>query len=159
MMKRLILAVCLVAGFSFGGLGTMDDGSVALISTAQAAAEARVSVAVIKATKGGAVDEKSGKYKSIISQVGGYSGFTYVSDASFKAGLGKTVVKDIAGRRLEVTVKSMEASKVTTAVTVVDPNGKKHAVSASSKPGASVVVAARSSDGSSAHLFIVTVKY
>lgn len=158
-MKRLILAICLVAGFAFGGLGTLDGEGLTLVSGAHAAAEAKVSVAVIKATKSGSVDEKSSKYESVISQVGGYSGFTYVSNASFNAGLGKTVVKEIAGRRLEVTVKSMEANKVATAVTVVDLNGKKHAVSSSTKPGASIVVAARSSDGTSAHLFIVTVKY
>ncbi len=157
-MKRLVCVVCLMFGLAFGGTVSLDDG-VGFVSEARADADARVSVAVIKATKSGSVDEKSKKYKSVISQVGGYSGFTYVTDLSFKAGLGKQVVKDVAGRKLQVTVKSMAADKVTTAVTVVDPNGKKHAVSSSTKPGASVVVAARSSDGAEAHLFIVTVRY
>jgi len=158
-MKRLVFVVCLMFGLAFGGTVSLDDGSVSFVSEARADADARVSVAVIKATKSGSVDEKSKKYKSVISQVGGYKGFTYVTDLSFKAGLGKQVVKDVAGRKLQVTVKSMAADKVTTAVTVVDPNGKKHAVSSSTKPGASVVVAARSSDGGEAHLFIVTVRY
>ncbi|MCO4773289.1 MAG: hypothetical protein KDA24_24860 [Deltaproteobacteria bacterium] len=158
-MKRLMLAVTLFLGVLFAGPVSMDSEGVTFVSEAHAAAEAKVSVAVIKATKSGSIDDKSAKYESVISQVGGYSGFTYVSDLGFKAGLGKTVTKEIAGRKLQVTVKSMAADKVTTAVTVIDPNGKKHAVSSSTKPGASIVVAARSSDGKSAHLFIVTVKY
>ncbi len=158
-MKRMMLGLCLVATMLFGGLGTLDGDGFSLVSEAHAAAEAKVTVAVIKATKDGSIDEKSSKYGSVISQVGGYSGFTYVTDLGFKAELGAKVTKDVAGRTLEVTIKSMEANKVTTAVTVVDPNGKKHAVASSTKPGASVVVAARSSDGTTAHLFIVTVKY
>ena len=158
-MKRMILGLCVLATLALGGLATVDDGGLGLVAEARADAEAKVSVAVIKATRDGTVDEKSAKYESVISQVGGYSGFTYVTDLGFKAALGSKVVKDVAGRKLEVTIKSMAADKVTTAVTVVDPNGKKHAVSSSTKPGASVVVAARSSDGASAHLFIVTVKY
>gem|GEM_PF-7063078 len=158
-MKRIWFAVCLVATLAFSGLASVDADGISMVSEAHAAAEAQVSVAVIKATRDGSIDEKSSKYESVISQVGGYSGFTYVTDSKFKAALGTMVAKEIAGRKLQVTVKSMTADKVSTSVTVVDPNGKKHAVSSATKPGASIVVAARSSDGKSAHLFIVTVRY
>ncbi len=158
-MKRLMFAVGLFVGVLFAGPVSFDEAGIHFVGEARAAAEARVSVAVIKATKSGSVDEKSKKFESVISQVGGYAGFSYVTDLGFKAELGEAVIKDVAGRKLQVTIKSMAADKVTTAVTVVDSSGKQHAVTSSTKPGASVVVAARSADGSSAHLFIVTVRY
>ena len=158
-MKRLMLAVALFVGVLFVGPVSFDEAGIQFVSEARASAEAKVSVAVIKATKSGSVDEKSKRFSSVISQVGGYSGFSYVTDLGFNAELGKAVSKDVAGRKLQVIVKSMAADKVTTAVTVVDSSGKRHAVTSSTKPGASVVVAARSADGSSAHLFIVTVRY
>lgn len=158
-MKRILLAVCFVATLAFGGFGQVGPQGVSLVPVAHADATAKVSVAVIKASKTGSTDDKSKKYKSVISQVGGYQGFTYVTDLGFDASLGQTVKKKVAGRELQVTVKSMSSDKVATAVTVVDPGGKKHAVSSSIKPGASVVVAARAADGETAHLFIVTVRY
>ncbi len=156
-MKQLLMCVVMALAFSLGALGSPSPDGLDLVAEAQAA-EAKVSVAVIKATKTGTTDEKSKKYNSVISQIGGFSGFTYVTDTSFAATVGTPVDKKLAGRTLSVTVKSASGDKVSTAVTVVDPNGKKHAVSSSTKPGASVVVAAKSADGSEAHLFIVTVR-
>lgn len=158
-MKRILLAVCFVATLAFAGFGQVSPRGISLVPVAHADATAKVSVAVIKASKTGSTDDKSKKYSSVISQVGGYQGFTYVTDLGFDASLGQTVKKKVAGRELQVTVKSMSSDKVATAVTVVDPGGKKHAVSSSIKPGASVVVAARAADGETAHLFIVTVRY
>lgn len=156
-MKQLLMAVMVACAFALGTVGTMDAEGPALVAAAEAA-EAKVSVAVIKATRSGSVDEKSKKYDSVISQIGGFKGFTYVTDARFNSTVGSATVKELAGRKLSVTVKSASADKVSTSVTVTDPNGKKHAVSTSTKPGASVVVAAKSADGSEAHLFIVTVR-
>ncbi len=155
-MKRLMTTLVMALAFMFGALGAVDSDGPALVTQAQAA-EAKVSVAVIKATKTGTIDEKSKKYSSVTSQVGGFSGFTFVTDTSFSATVGAPVDKKLAGRTLTVLVKSASGDKVSTAVTVVDPNGQKHAVSSSTKPGASVVVAAKSADGTEAHLFIVTV--
>ena len=156
-MKQLLMSAVVAVAFVVGSLGTATWDGAALVAEAEAA-EAKVSVAVIKATKSGSTDDKSKRYQSVISQIGGFSGFTYVTDSSFNATVGSAVEKKLAGRTLSVTVKSASADKVSTAVTVTDPNGKKHAVSSSTKPGASVVVAAKSSDGSEAHLFIVTVR-
>lgn len=156
-MKTLLMSMVMALAFTLGALMTVDDAGPALVAEAHAA-EAKVSVAVIKATKSGTIDEKSKKYSSVTSQVGGFTGFTYVTDTSFNAPVGAAVDKKLAGRTLTVVVKSASGDKVSTSVTVVDPNGKKHAVSSSTKPGASVVVAAKSADGSEAHLFIVTVR-
>jgi hypothetical protein len=156
-MKQLLMSMVMVLAFTFGALGSVSLDGPVLVAEAQAA-EAKVSVAVIKATKSGTTDDKSKKYNSVISQIGGFSGFTHVADTSFSATVGTAVDKKLAGRTLSVTVKSASGDKVSTAVTVIDPNGKKHAVSSSTKPGASVVVAAKSADGSEAHLFIVTVR-
>ena len=159
MKKAGIITTLALVATLLGVSPAVGPQGVRLVAEARADAEAKVSVAVIKATKSGGVDEKSKKYESVISQVGGYTGFSWVSELSFAAGLGQTVSKEVAGRKLAVLVKAMTADKVTTSVTVVDPNGKEHAVSSSTKPGASVVVAARSADGSEAYLFIVTVRY
>lgn len=156
-MQRFLLSMVVAVAFSVGALVSVGSEGPAWVAHAHAA-EAKVSVAVIKATKAGTTDDKSKKYQSVISQIGGFDGFTYVTDTSFAATVGTEVVKELAGRKLSVIVKSAAADKVSTSVTVTDPNGKKHAVSTSTKPGASVVVAAKSSDGAEAHLFIVTVR-
>jgi hypothetical protein len=150
----LLLLSCLV------GTALTAPRSPAFAAEARADAVARVQVAVIHASKSGAgLDDRSKRYASILENVPQFTGFKHVGEAGLDAPMGQAVSKEIAGRTLTVTLTSIAADKVSTKVDVLDAAGKHHGLTSSLKPGATMVVAAKSADGSEAHLFVVTVSY
>jgi hypothetical protein len=131
-----------------------------LPGAARADATAKISVDVIQGTKDGAgPDAASTKHKSVLDQMPQFKGFRFVETLSFDAPVGQHVTRNSAGRALDVFVQSLGADKATTRVEVTDPQGRKHGLTSSLKRGASMVVAAKSADGSEVHLFIVRVDY
>jgi len=152
LMKMVLAALLFVPAF----LSNPGDGPLLAVTEAQAA-EATVRVDVIKATKGGSgADKRSARFKSVLDQASMYKGFTYQEGGSIKAPLGKSVGKDLGGRKVTVTLRSL-GDKSKTEVVINGSGGDSHKTTISLKNGATHVWAIKKGDA--ADLVIVKVSY
>ncbi len=153
MMKMLLAVVLFVPAF----LGSALNGAPFGVAEAQAA-EATIRVDVIKATKDGSgADKRSARFKSVLDQANMYKGFTYVAGGSITAPLGKSGKVTLGGRTVTASLKSLDAGKSKTAVTITSSGGDTHKTTISLRNGATHVWAIKR--GQAADLVIVKVSY